>query len=305
LIAPKTAQVWAFATVPISDDAGSPGVDWDERQNVKTKLLPKSQMDLSNLEKYANLQLQVRRDGQVEFNGRTVSKKVARHSLLQAAHLDKTAADQLLAQPGQYRLIVSRPGQEPTLDFAKLAAPYHVPAINFPETQDGYASESGQYMIEDRERQNESAEPLESMRPELQPHEDVPGQIPGTPGFGGGGSGYGDNNGVNADTITENEVDSLFDVSGLLSVIRNSRIDTQIKRTTQALLKSIDELGTALFIFYAHNEEFEAMYGEDAMDDLESAMISHFEGGGDLFITLTRRSADPHPELDISDLPQQ
>jgi len=300
LVVPASAKVWTIGSVTIDEDGY---VEYEQRRELRTKLMPKSQMDIGNLDKYANVTLLVKRGGAVEFNEQLISLPQARRTLVENCGLSKTAADEMLTHTGKVqRYLVLPPGVPFSLTRDKLAAPNYSPSIDFPQMAEPYASESGRYSIESPEQQYSTTDPQQTRQDELQPYEDVPGQLPpqqGMGGNGGGGSETGD------EMIAANEVDALFDTSGLLSIIRNSRIDAQIKRTTQTLLKGIDELGKALFMFYAHNDEYSEMYGEDAMDDLESAMISHFEGGGDLFITLSRRSADPHPELDVSDLPQQ
>lgn len=294
LIIPSTAKVLSLGTLKTDEDGY---VSYQEREKLKIKLLSSSRVELGNLSKYANLELLVKSGNQVELNGKRMKLSHARKVLLQQCGLSKEATDGLLAEPAPMRrFIVAKLGGEPSLDFEKFAAPYFTPAVDFPQTSEGYSSESGRYTIENPERQYSSAEP----EPRFQPtpvNEDIPGQMPGTVSGSSGGSPAG--------SVAQSETEALFDASGLVSLVRNSRIDTQIRKTTQSLLKTIDELGTALFVFYAHNDEFESMYGAEAMDDLESAMISTFEGGGDLFITLSRRSADPHPELDIADLPHQ
>lgn len=296
LVMPMDTKVWPLGKVQ-PDESGY--VSYTKEEEFEAELAPKSQIELAELQKYANLTLRVHRGGTVEFNHAAVNMPTARRLLLEKCCLAKAAADRMLAEVGTtQRYIVSRPGEALTLDFEKTAARNFTPSLDFPQTAEPYASESGRYMIEQPEQQFSVAEP-EPRRRELEPYEDVPGQFSTD---GGGGS----VNGVSpSDVIAADEVSSLFDLSGLVSIVRNSRIDTQVRRTTQALLRCVDELGSALFVFYAHYEEFEDMYGEESMDDLESAMISIFEGAGDLFITLSRRSADPHPELDISDLPAQ
>ena len=294
LAVPYDAKVWTIGTVSVDEDGYA---SYEDRRKLRTKLMPKEQMDISHLDKYANVTLRIRKGGGVEFNDQLVSTKIARRTLLEVCGLDKESADRMLSPSDQVkRYCVLPAGSEISLLRDKTAAPNYTPSVDFPQMAEPYASESGRYSIEEPEQQFSVADQPPQRQEELQPYEDVPGQLPGE---NRGSTATGD------EMIAANEVDALFDTSGLLSIIRNSRIDAQVKRTTQSLLKAIDELGTALFMFYAHNDEFSEMYGEDAMDDLESAMISHFEGGGDLFITLSRRSADPHPELDISDLPQQ
>jgi hypothetical protein len=294
LLVPSTASVWVLGKVTPDEDGYVP---YTQRDELKTKLMPRSQMDIAALDKYANVSLRVKQAGAVEFNEQLVSAAIARHTLLSVCGLSKEAADAMLVPSSDVqRYCVLPAGTEVSLLRDKLAAPNYTPSVEFPQMSEPYASESGRYSIENPERQFSEADPQPMREETLEPYDDIPGQLPGQRS----GAGPGED-----PTVAANEVDALFDTSGLLSVIRNSRIDAQIKRTTQSLLKSINELGAALFMFYAHNDEFSEMYGEDAMEDLEAALISSFEGGGDLFITLSRRSADPHPELDISDLPQQ
>jgi len=294
LIVPKTAKVLSLGSLKADEDGY---VGYAERENLHVELLSSSRIELGNLSKYANLELLVKSGGQVDLNGKRMKLSHARKVLLQQCGMAKDAVDALLESPRPMRrFIVAKLGSEPSLAFEKFAAPYFTPAVDFPQEDQGYSSESGRYTIENPQTQYSSAEPEQRFQP-TPVNEDVPGQMPGTVS--------GTNGGSNSGMVSQNETASLFDTSGLVSLVRNSRIDSQIRKTTQSLLRAIDELGTALFVFYAHNDEFESMYGEEAMEDLESAMISTFEGGGDLFITLSRRSADPHPELDIADLPHQ
>jgi hypothetical protein len=96
--------------------------------------------------------------------------------------------------------------------------------------------------------------------------------------------------------------DGLWDVSAFQILIRNAKIDNDLRVVGKTLLSTIDRLGRQIFSFYAHKEEFVQKYGLADIDDLESLLISTFETCGDLYIAITRKSAEDDPELDIANL---
>lgn len=258
---------------------------------LRLKLMSPSMVGLDQLHKFANLEVRPSKS-YVTINGVQHKHSSARRYLMVDCHLSKEAAEDILTDSGLFsRYFLTKPGVEiDPLNVQKSAA-YPGPATpEFPTFQEPYTSESGRYVVDESQEQTSEAMPMPRREP-LQPWESP-------------------QEGAEPQSLNEQDQmnmigspDELFDVAGLVSLVRNSRVDTQLKQVTKSLVQTIDRLGRILFMYYAHQDEFENRYGENDMLDLESALISVFEGAGDLFITLSRRSNDPQPELDIMDLP--
>lgn len=251
-------------------------------------------LDFTNLAKYANLHVTVERGNRVRIGHQVVSRGDARRYLVGNLGLSKTAAEFVLSKPGLRKgYLVIPAGLQPTLKtLTKLAYNEYTPQM--PQFQDPYASESGNYLMESPEAYLEQS-PLETPRTSPQPFEEtLPGELDQTVG------------------LTEDEQaainspagDDLFDMVGLVAILRSGRLDSTIRETTKALLQAINRLGRQLLVFEVHDEEFIERYGETAAMEIRSAMLSTFESAGDLFIALVGQSDTPDPELDMSQLPQ-
>ena len=290
LIAGKKVKMKVLATGLTPETSDSDWVPSSKYEAFKLDLLNHSVVSFDSLSKFSNLEIR-RRHNSVDVNGVNLKLGAARRFLIDECSIAaKLATEMLTSDDDAARYVVTRPGEVPTLEsLQKLAFP--VPNTpQFPMEEQPYASESGRYMVEEPTYGMDESDPMPRREP-LQPWEDPHdgmfqgqegGQLPGAAGP---------------------DPAELFDVAGLISLVRNSRIDSDIRQTTKSLLQTIDRIGRLLFMFYTHSEEFENRYGESDVQDLESALISVFEGAGDLFITLTRRSNDPQPEMDMMDLP--
>ena len=272
----------------------SPDDDWVSSRKYEPfalKLMDHDVVSFDNLSKFSNLQVRPKHQA-VELNGVEMKLGQARRFLVQDCGIAVKVANEILESKDLVsRYIVSRPGEKLSLDGLKKYA-FPVPNTpQFPAEEQPYASESGRYVIEEPTYGEDSSDPMPRREP-LQPWEDPHDQMFQDQTGGGG---------MVEETGTS--PDELFDVMGLVSLVRNSRIDSDVRKATRSLLQTIDRLGRMLFMFYTHSEEFESRYGDNDMQDLESALISVFEGAGDLFITLNRRSNDPSPEMDMMDLP--
>lgn len=253
----------------------------------------RAEIRLFELGKLANLEVMRKASGYVELNKVEMKPGQARHYLMATVGLGKESAERIVNGPMHtVRYIVQPAGKKfaSLSDIKKLG--YYQPSVEFPTTQDPYSSESGQYSIESPEQLYTQDAP-EPTRDPIEPWEDPQGA--GNPSLAP----------AEQQAMSQDPTDTMSDMVGLISILRNSRVDSEIKATTKALLTAVSRLGRQIIVFHAHRDEFEELYGEGDIDDLEAALSSTFEQGGDLFITLTRRSSNDNPELDIADLPTE
>jgi hypothetical protein len=260
------------------------------REQFRVDLLESDDLRITELQKFANLTAKRASKHAVELNGIRLSIGEGRRFLMQTVGLAKEAAEEIVnagAMPSKYIVCPSGFKANSIRDFAKLA--YAVQSIDMPTMDDHESvSESGRYTITQPDEQVAFANPLPE-RQQLEPWEDPQGSDPTlSPSEQG--------------VMQQDPSDTLGDMTGLLAILRNSRIDGPIKQLSKALLDAIDKLGRQILTFNGHIEEYEEMYGSTDVKDLEAALESTFDQAGDLFITLTRRANDPNPELDIADL---
>lgn len=299
LTLPKAQRVFVFGKRE-SDSHGLSCCDeyYFEDRAFKDKfqldLFDRNNLQMHEFAKYANLQVRRKASNEVEVNSVTMRAGHARRFLMQDVGLSKEAAEEIIAGPmSTTRYIVKAPGKKfaSLTDVKKLG--YYSPPVEFPPEQQPYSSESGAYAIEDAPEQHITQAEADPTREPLEPWQDPQGG--GNPQM----------HAMGQQTMESDPSDTMADMVGLISILRNNRVDTTIKATTKALLSAIDRLGRQIVTFHAHPQEFEDLYGESDMVDLEAAMVSAFEQAGDLFITLTRRASDMHPELDVADLPAE
>lgn len=267
------------------------GTTWgDEYRKQKDALLPSGQLDFVNFHKYANLHVTVNQGSTVRIGSHTVNRGEARRFLVGKVGVSKEAAAQLLESPGLTRsFVVVPPGVSPTYGtLSKLAYNDYTP--DFPTFDEPSSSPSGYYQ-EDRPQTETSQSTLETPRQPLD-RDYVPEAerevMMSADQQRAMGSPAGDN---------------IFDMIGLVSLLRNGRLDSTVRETTQALLQAINRLGRQILVFEVHDEEFRERYGDANAENIKTAILSTFESVGDLFITLIRQSDSPDPELDIAQLP--
>lgn len=100
----------------------------------------------------------------------------------------------------------------------------------------------------------------------------------------------------------------VLDTAILTSLTKSAYPLERVKEHIPALMKAIDRLGRTLFMFYWHNDVFEARYGRQNMDSIEDSLKDNIRNLGDLVIYLQEHSAtadetvakDRDPE-DLSD----
>jgi len=267
------------------------GLTWGESyEKQKDKLLPSRQLDFVNFNKYANLHVTVQQGRSVRIGSHEVSRGDARRFLVGNVGVSKEAAQQLLETPGLRRsFVVVPPGKTPTYGtLTKLAYNDYTP--DFPEFDEPSSSQSGYYQ-EDRPQELTSQGPLETPRQPLDRDYVPEAEREVTM------------SGSQQQAMSSPAGDNIFDMIGLVSLLRNGRLDSTVRETTQALLQANNRLGRQILVFEVHDEEFRDRYGDANAENIKAAILSTFESVGDLFITLIRQSDSPDPELDIAQLP--
>lgn len=76
------------------------------------------------------------------------------------------------------------------------------------------------------------------------------------------------------------------------SLVRTTRLDTQIAEQLSGLYKLADTVGRTLFLLYAHPDLFEERFGDKDVTLIEEQMISLFEASGELIVDLLQRNVD-------------
>lgn len=291
LLVPKNAKfVELYKDKEYSSEEAVPLVSANKPKKLAIATI--ANMSFSELDKVTRIKLQKISSDRFELNGRPMTCKEARHTLIMQAGLDKEAADALTeGEFGTRRFVLVKDASSDELaTLVKLAnAAYDAPYIPFPSFDGPQSGPTGNYNVSNNPQMQETSAPLDPTRMPLREGEDPHDYLMG------GQGGLGETDGGDPDN-------GLWDVSGLRAIIRNARIDSDIRLVTKSLLSLIDRLGRQIFSFYAHLDEYADLYGEEELNDLESLLLSNFEGCGDLFITLSRKSAEPTAELDAATL---
>jgi len=272
---------------------------WSGEGNLQ--LMNREVIAAANLNKLANLTVEPRLGDEVVINEVRLRKSAGRNHLVNLG-VEKTAAERMIEGPKvRTRYFLSRPGQKfSSIPELLKTANFYVPPTPTPmANEDLMPSESGAYAISQPDVATDSV-PREATKEVLPPYAGVPSSV-NEAGLPVGPSGE-----VQEDMQAVMEQDGagvMDDMVGLVSLLRNARIDGSLKQTTKALMSAIDKLGRQIFIYHAHPEEFADVFGDDELDDIESAMVSTFENAGDLFITLSRTGPADAAELDMTALP--
>lgn len=112
------------------------------------------------------------------------------------------------------------------------------------------------------------------------------------PGGGSGGGGE--------QLVDQDYGDELFENSLFISLVSNNNTSIDRNRLLSGLMRTCDETGRALFMLYAHGEDYAEAYGMSDLSDFEEQLLTVFEGAGQLFVALLERSVKPASDLQLS-----
>jgi len=251
-------------------------------------------LSFQELVNMSNVKLTKHSDDRFVLNGANCSASQVRNYLVFQAQLPKTAAEYMIDQGvGTKYYVVSKPGQDITLAHLNKTAQFDEPTLPFPNMRNTQPGPTGNYAVSTLPDEEDVRGDFNPTRQPMQEGETPEERLGLDLMSAGGMPAMGQDGGID---------DGLFDVSGLTALLKATRIDSQLRTVSKSLINVIDQLGQVIFLFYANPDAFQDYYGETEMADLEDSLISNFESLGDLFISLTRRSAEPDPLLDISTL---
>jgi hypothetical protein len=266
-----------------------PSDSYEDSRPRKLDVCQTGSLSFNDLFKATRVKLRKLSSDSFELNGKNMNASQLRKTLVFSAGLSKAASQMLLDQPhGTHRyLFVPASAQVSLGALIKQAnAAYNEPYLPFPEFEGPYSGNTGNYQVVDGDQQRIEQAPYDPTRQPLQEGEDPHDML--NLGAGGGEE-------VAQDT-------GLWDVMGLKNIVTNSRTDSDIRLTSKQLLSTINRLGRQIMAFYANTDEYADVYGDDEIDTLEDLLLNTFEGAGDLFIAMTRKSAGTDSELDIATL---
>lgn len=114
---------------------------------------------------------------------------------------------------------------------------------------------------------------------------------------------------IAADAASKGQKD-VFDTAMVTALLRNTTDDRMIDEHIPPLMKGLSELGTLLFSYYWHTEQFSDRFGDDEMQELEDSLRNTFSSLGDLVLFLRQRSVEPAPDeaatgIDLNDIADQ
>jgi hypothetical protein len=82
----------------------------------------------------------------------------------------------------------------------------------------------------------------------------------------------------------------IFDVSSMSGMLKTVNQDNLVDKYLGDLMKAVDRIGRIIFLFYWHQDEFEAKYGREAMPELEDSLRNAFETSSDVALFLMEKS---------------
>ncbi len=101
--------------------------------------------------------------------------------------------------------------------------------------------------------------------------------------------------GQTQDVMNNDPSDTMADMVGLISILRNNRVDNDIKATTKALWPRSIDLVRQIITFHAHKNEFEDLYGDPTSTISNQHLCLRLNRLATCFY-VTRRASDMHPE---------
>ena len=84
----------------------------------------------------------------------------------------------------------------------------------------------------------------------------------------------------------------VFDTAMLSSLTKLVHPENKIDKDLGNIAKTLNTLGTMLFMFYWHNNEFQDRYGKKDLPELEDTLRNSFEMLGDLLLKLKQKTVD-------------
>jgi hypothetical protein len=94
----------------------------------------------------------------------------------------------------------------------------------------------------------------------------------------------------------------VFDASMVSNMLRTSQNETLIDRHLPNLMKGLDSLARLIFNLYWHREDFEDVFGENNLTDIEDGMVNAFETLGDITLELKQKAIEVDPGATLGDL---
>lgn len=94
----------------------------------------------------------------------------------------------------------------------------------------------------------------------------------------------------------------VFDTSVIGGLVKAVDVDGMIDSFLPDMIKGMDRVGRALFMFYWHNEQFKERYGRQELVDLEDSLRSVLKSMGDLVIFLKQKGSEADPMFESQDI---
>lgn len=91
----------------------------------------------------------------------------------------------------------------------------------------------------------------------------------------------------------------LVDTSSLAAVVKHTRLRSLLDRVAPRIMKTVTDLGDTAAHLYWNVDEWVERFGQAEIGPLEDEIRSHFEGLGQLYLTLQERGADDGPDFGI------
>lgn len=82
----------------------------------------------------------------------------------------------------------------------------------------------------------------------------------------------------------------VFDAATLVTMLRTMRDEDLIDRSIPTLAAAMGEVGTLLYKFFWHQDDFAERFGADDMPDMEDALRNLLEGLGDMVLKLRQKT---------------
>lgn len=94
--------------------------------------------------------------------------------------------------------------------------------------------------------------------------------------------------------------ENLFENTLFASLVNHGRVDSVLSQLTESCYTQSDRISRALFVLYAHQDEFIDRYGRTDTELLEEQCLGLLESTGDLLLELLQRSVDPSNDIALA-----
>lgn len=270
---------------------------------TEIKVMPFSGMDFASKLKQASFDILRPASGYVSISGKRLTDRTAAYHLMRSGLPKEAALDVIDKANGirKYYSVVDSGVEQWQLASNRKVALQPLPMNRDPDfmfnqpSQPQVGQADGQFSVtEERPVRERITSDGMNMADTSQP----PWSSENAPYSEARDSGATSGGGMPSDAQTDNT--AIFTNSLFQSLVSNVNPVTDRERLLGGLMKTCDNCGRSLFLVYAHGDDYSDMYGKGDSDELESELLTVFEGAGKLLVSLLNKSVSATADLQMT-----